>query len=100
MQPTKTLNVKIILASVRAGRFGDKPAKWIEEIAKSTEGLNVELIDLKDWQLPVFAQSVSPAYVTGSYGNADVDRWAGKIAEADAFIVVTPEYNHGYPATL
>ncbi len=100
MTPTNTLNVKIILASARAGRFGDKPAKWIEEIAKSTEGLNVELIDLKDWQLPVFAQPVSPAYVTGSYGNADVDRWAGKIAEADAFIVVTPEYNHGYPATL
>lgn len=95
-----SLNIKIILASVRNGRFGDKPAKWILNHAKKIDGIKVELLDLKDYQLPVFSEPVSPAYVKGKYGKKEVDAWAKKIADADGFIVVTPEYNHGYPATL
>lgn len=95
-----SLNIKIILASVRQGRFGDKPAKWITEIAKNTKGISVELLDLQDYQLPIFAEPTSPAYVKGDYSTAEVNRWAQKIAEADGFIVVTPEYNHGYPSSL
>lgn len=95
-----SLNIKIILASVRNGRFGDKPAEWITGIAKEKEGLSVELLDLKDYSLPVFQEAVSPAYVEGKYESAEVNRWAEKIAEADGFIVVTPEYNHGYPSSL
>lgn len=96
----KTLNIKIILASVRDGRFGDKPAEWIADIAKEAEGFSVELLDLKDYSLPIFAESVSPAYVEGDYSNPLVNRWSEKIASADGFIVVTPEYNHGYPSSL
>ncbi|MDP3988906.1 MAG: NAD(P)H-dependent oxidoreductase, partial [bacterium] len=88
------LHIKIILASVRQGRFGDKPAKWIAEIAKNTKGISVELLDLQDYQLPIFAEPISPAYIKGDYATAEVNRWAQKIAEADGFIVVTPEYNH------
>jgi len=95
-----SLNIKIILASVRDGRFGDKPAKWILGHAKKVDDIKVELLDLKDYQLPIFSDATSPAYVTGKYGKKEVDAWAKKIAEADGFIVVTPEYNHGYPATL
>ncbi len=95
-----SLNIKIILASVRDGRFGDKPAKWILGHAKKVDGIKAELLDLKDYQLPIFSDATSPAYVTGKYGKKEVDAWAKKIDEADGFIVVTPEYNHGYPATL
>lgn len=95
-----SLNIKIILASVREGRFGDKPAKWIFNIAKQQEGLSVELLDLKDYQLPIFAEAVSPAYVKDAYATIEVNHWAEKIAEADAFIIVTPEYNNGYPSSL
>ncbi|KKS31674.1 MAG: hypothetical protein UU93_C0015G0013 [Candidatus Amesbacteria bacterium GW2011_GWA2_42_12] len=94
------LNIKIILASVRDGRFGDKPAKWIFEMAKNFEGFTVELLDLKDYSLPIFSEAVSPAYVQGEYADSLVNRWAEKIASADGFIVVTPEYNHGYPSSL
>ena len=94
------LKIKVILASIRDGRFGDKPAKWVTEIAQKMDGISVELLDLKDYQLPMFADAVSPKSVEGSYGNSDVDAWATKIAEADGFVVVTPEYNHGYPASL
>lgn len=94
------LNIKIILASVRDGRFGDKPAKWIADIAKEIDGFSVELLDLKDYSLPLFAEAISPAYVEGDYSNPLTNHWAGKIDSADAFIVVTPEYNHGYPSSL
>lgn len=95
-----TLNIKIILASVRNGRFGDKPAGWIFDIASQIEGLSVELLDIKDYMFPVFAETTSPAYIEGAYSTPEINSWAEKIASADGFIVVTPEYNHGYPASL
>lgn len=94
------LNIKIILASVRDGRFGDKPAKWIADIAKEIDGFSAELLDLKDYSLPIFAEAVSPADVKGLYQNPLVNIWSEKIDSADAFIIVTPEYNHGYPSSL
>lgn len=95
-----TINIKIILASIRNNRFGDKPAKWIMERAQKLEGASVELLDLRDYQLPMFAEGVSPSHVVGDYEKPEVNRWAKKIAEADAFVIVTPEYNHGYPSAL
>ena len=94
------LNIKVILATVREGRFGDNPAKWITEKAKEVEDFNIELLDLKDYSLPIFAEAVSPADVKGVRANPLVNRWAEKISSADGFIVVTPEYNHGYPSSL
>jgi NAD(P)H-dependent FMN reductase len=94
------LKIKVILASIRNGRFGDKPAEWITELAKKVEGFSVELLDLKDYELPMFAEAVSPAYVKGDYEKPEVNKWAEKIAEADGFIIVIPEYNHGYPPSL
>ncbi|MCX6783118.1 MAG: NAD(P)H-dependent oxidoreductase [Candidatus Levybacteria bacterium] len=95
-----TLKIKVIVGSIREGRFGDKPAKWIVEQAKKVGGLSVELLDLRDYQLPMFAEGTSPAYIEGEYKTPEVNRWAKKIAEADGFIVVAPEYNHGYPSSL
>lgn len=94
------LNIKVILASVRDGRFGDKPAQWIVDIASKIEGFSVELLDLKEYSLPIFAEAVSPAQAGGVYSNPQVSRWAEKIAAADGFVVVTCEYNHGYPSSL
>jgi NAD(P)H-dependent FMN reductase len=94
------LKIKIILGSVREGRFGDKPAQWIFEKAKAHGGLDVELLDLKDYPLPLFAEPQVPAMVGGSYPNETAQKWAAKIGEADGFIFVTPEYNHGYSSVL
>lgn len=94
------MKIKIILASVRQGRFGDKPAAWLLEQAKQRTDAEFELLDLKDYQLPIFAEANLPSQANGVYVSPDVSRWAAKIAEADGFIVVTPEYNHGYPASL
>lgn len=94
------LNIKIILGSIRENRFGDKPTQWINDIAKTMPEISVEILDLKDYQLPIFAENISPAYVKGEYSIKGVNIWAKKIAEADGFIIVTPEYNHGYSSAL
>lgn len=94
------LNIKIILGSVREGRFGEYPAKWILEIASKDNDLNVELLDIKDFELPIFDSRISPANIEGLYNNPKIDKWADKIREADGFIIVTPEYNHGYSSAL
>ncbi|MFA6301233.1 MAG: NAD(P)H-dependent oxidoreductase [Candidatus Paceibacterota bacterium] len=94
------LKIKVILASIRSNRFGDKPAYWITALAEQIPEFSVELLDLKNYMLPMFAEVTSPAQVTGDYANPEVNKWAAKIAEADGFIFVTPEYNHGYPSSL
>jgi NAD(P)H-dependent FMN reductase len=93
------LNIQVILGSTRQNRFGDKPAHYIlGELAKRSD-VRAELVDLRDWPLPFFDHPVSPmrAKITEP---AIVAQWAAKVGEADGYVMVTPEYNHGYPAVL
>ena len=94
------LNVKLILGSTREQRFGDKVAHWMQELAKPHANLDVELLDLRDYPMPFFNEAISPSMVQGYYANEVVERFTRKIEEGDAFIFVTPEYNHGYSAVL
>lgn len=88
------------MGSTRQGRFVEQPAKWIyEELHKKTD-IEAELIDLRDWPLPFFDESVSPSMNKGKYENELAAKWAKKVGEADGYIFVTPEYNYGYPAVL
>lgn len=97
---THTLKLKIIIGTTREGRFSDKPGKWIFEKAKPLEGIDTEVLDLRDYPLPFLDTSVSPAYLNKNYKHDIVKKWSAKIDEADAFIIVTSEYNHGYPGVL
>ncbi len=95
------LNMKVIAGSTREGRFSDKAAAWIAEEIKKQEGVAVEVLDLRDYPLPFYTDPISPAMVKdGAYSNEMVRKWATKIREADAFIIVTPEYNHGTSGVL
>ncbi len=96
----KTLNIKVIVGSTRPNRFSEKPAQWIFEEAKKREGLDVELLDLRDYPMPFFNEAVSPSMSKESYSNEVVAKWKEKVKEADGYIIATPEYNHGYPAVL
>ena len=95
-----TTRIKVILGSTRQKRFGDKPAYWICEEARALRDVEVECLDLRDYPMPFFDEPMSPMWGNGSYHNAAVQRWADRIADGQAFVVVTPEYNHGYPAVL
>jgi len=95
-----TIKIKVILGTTRQRRFGDKPAHWILEEARALPDVDVELLDLRDYPLPFFEEPMSPMWSKGQYANPAVQRWADRIADGDAFIIVTGEYNHGYPAVL
>jgi NAD(P)H-dependent FMN reductase len=97
---TDLLHIKIILASTRRGRYGEKPAHWMLGELQKQDGVAAELLDLRDYPLPFFDEPVPPSMIKEPYANPAVQTWTKKIAEADAFIIVTPEYNHGYPAVL
>ena len=95
-----TLKIKIIVGSTRANRFSEKPTQWILELAKKRSDLDVELLDLRDYPLPFFEEAMPPGLAKDGYTTPAVVKWRDKIKEADGFIIVTPEYNHGYPAVL
>lgn len=96
----KTLNIKVIIGSTRQGRFSEKPAQWIFEEVKKLEGVEVELLDLRDYEMPFFDSPISPSMAKGQYSNETVKKWAEKINDGDAFIIVTPEYNHSTSGVL
>jgi NAD(P)H-dependent FMN reductase len=90
--------IGIVIGSTREGRFGERPAHWIHEIAKQRTDLAFELIDLRDHPLPFFNEPRSPRL--GPANNEAARHWAGKLATLDGLILVTPEYNHGPSAVL
>jgi NAD(P)H-dependent FMN reductase len=95
-----TLKLQIIMGSTRQGRFSDKVAKWLEKEANDLDGLSAESIDLRDWPLPFYDEIAGPAQLDGKYSVEIAKKWAAKINEADGYIIVTPEYNHGTSAVL
>src|SRR3989338_1132182 len=94
------INLKVILGSTRPKRFSERPGRWMHDEAKKRSNLAVEILDLRDYEMPFFNEPVSPSYKEKPYEHEAVVRWTAKIAEADAFIVIAPEYNHGYPSVL
>jgi NAD(P)H-dependent FMN reductase len=90
--------IQVILGSTRQGRAGEQVARWFTDLAADRPDLDVELVDLRDWPLPFFDSPVSPKRELSD--DPRVQAWAAKIAEADGFVFVTPEYNYGYPAVL
>ena len=91
-------NLQVILGSSRQGRFGDKVAGWFLEHTKGLDQTEVELLDLAAWQLPLLDSPVPPAARESE--DPRVQAWARTLEQADGYVLVTPEYNHGYPAVL
>jgi NAD(P)H-dependent FMN reductase len=90
--------IGIIIGSVREGRFADHPAKWILELARRRGSFEVELIDLRDYALPMFREALAPAW--GPSVEPAALRWQKKMAELDGYIFVAAEYNRGPSASL
>jgi len=90
--------IGIVIGSTREGRFADKPANWIYEIAKARGDIEVELIDLRDFPLPFFNEPASPAWAPSQSEIAQ--KWQKKVAGFDGFVFTAAEYNHGPTAVL
>jgi len=91
-------DLKIILASTRPGRVGLPVARWVEEEARRHGGFAVELVDLAEVNLPFMNEPHHPRL--RRYVHQHTRDWSEKVAEADAFVFVMPEYNYGYNAEL
>lgn len=94
------MKVGIILGSIREGRAGEQVAQWVYDRAQEHGGAEFELVDLKEYNVPLLTSGVHPAMANRDYGSAEVNRWGSKIDEFDAYIFVTPEYNHGVPGAF
>ena len=94
------MKIYIIVGSVRAGRTAIKVAHWAHKIIENFDysTVNVEIVDLKEWDLPMFAGANPP--LSGIYDQPKQQQWADKIAQGDGFIFISPEYNHGYSPAL
>lgn len=87
----RNLHLVVILGSVREGRFGPVPAHWFVEQARQHGRFDVDLIDLQETPLPLMLSETPPPELTAV---------TEKLDRADAFVVVTPEYNHSFPASV
>ncbi|MEV4420993.1 NAD(P)H-dependent oxidoreductase [Patulibacter sp. NPDC049589] len=92
--------IQVLLASTRTARFGERPAAWVVDRLGRREDLDVELVDLRDHPLPFYDLVKPPAHAGREYPDEATAAWAGTIDRADGYVIVTPEYNHGYPAAL
>ncbi len=99
MQPLK---LNIIVGTVRAGRAADTVARWVASRATQHGTFDVEVLDLRDWPLPLFAEGPGTIgdFADPSYSEPVVKAWNNKQQEADAVIFVTAEYNHSIPGVL
>lgn len=94
------MKVQIIIGSTRPGRTTARLAEWIFNEAKTLEGVEAELVDLADYDLPFMNEPKSPRYNPQRDLDEATKRWIAKIAEGDAYIFVTSEYNHSIPGVL
>jgi NAD(P)H-dependent FMN reductase len=94
------VRIAVIIGSTRPERFGEIPATWIADRLAARGDLDVAVVDLRDYPLPFFAEAQSPARTGRDYRTSEMARWGRTIDAADGYVIVTPEYNHGYPAAL
>jgi len=92
------LKVAIIIGSTRPGRKAEVVARWVDDIASKRNDAAFEIVDIKDFNLPLLDEPVPAAM--GQYSQPHTKAWAAKIEQFDAFVFVTPEYNHGPSAAL
>jgi NAD(P)H-dependent FMN reductase len=93
--------ISVIVGSTRQSRFSEKPARWIFQHLQRRDGIEAQLLDLRDFPMPFFDDPVPPASPgRAPYEHEMVKQWTAKIAASDGFVFVTPEYNYGPPAVL
>ncbi|MHB1072112.1 MAG: NADPH-dependent FMN reductase [Gemmatimonadaceae bacterium] len=93
-----TLKVQVIAASTREGRKGFPVAQWAMDQVRAHAKFDAELVDLREVALPLFDEPKHPRFA--DYAHEHTRRWSAIVQRADAFVFVTPEYDHGPPASL
>ena len=92
------IKIAIIVGSARPGRKGEAVAKWVYEVSRKRSDAEFELVDIKDFNLPLLDEPMPP--IMGQYSKPHTKTWAAKVGSFDAYVFVTPEYNHGTSGAL
>lgn len=93
------MNIPVILGSVREGRMSIHPAKLMVQKIQAL-GHQPQLVDFKEIPLPFMNSSLEPSKLNKKYPDPNIQAWSGIADAADAFVIVAPEYNHGYSGVL
>ena len=93
------IRVAVIIGSTRPGRNTEAVAKWVYEIARQRQDAEYELVDIADFNLPLLDEPIPPS-LGQPYSKPHTQAWSAKIDSFDAYVFVTPEYNHGVPGAL
>lgn len=94
------MKLAIIIGATRQGRKTPQQAKWVANTAKQIKSIEAELVDLKDYPMPFFDEPISPRYNQDRQIDPAVKPWLAKLEAFDAYVFVTPEYNHSVPGVL
>lgn len=94
------MKLAIVVGTTREGRQTVKQAQWVLNTAQQDEDIEAEIVDLKDFPMPFMEEPVSPRYNPNRVIDPAVKPWLSKLEEFDAYIFVTPEYNHSIPGVL
>src|ERR1700712_623218 len=98
--PSSTIHLLLVVASTRTGRFADLPLAWLQERLGARNEFDVEVLDARDHPLPYYDLPRPPALAHREY-STDAERAVGvRLDAADALLVLTNEFNHGYSAAL
>lgn len=92
--------IQIVVGTTRPGRFSEKPVAWVVDRLGDRDDLRFEVVDLRDHPLPMYESAVPPARAQRAYDDERVTRLGEVLDRADGYLIVTSEYNHGYPAVL
>jgi NAD(P)H-dependent FMN reductase len=92
------LKVGIVTGSTRPGRKSEAVARWVYDLAQGRTDAAFELVDIADYDLPLLDEPLPPSF--GQYAHEHTKRWAEKIGSFDAYVFVTPEYNHSTSGAL
>lgn len=94
------MKLQIIVGATRSGRITDRVAKWVAKEAENLADTQVEVVDLVDYPMSFFDEAISPQYNPNRTPTPEVKKWLDKVGQADAFVLVTPEYNRSTSAVL
>ena len=92
------IKIAIIVGSTRPGRNGEAVAKWVYEVSKKRSDAEFELVDIKDFNLPLLDEPLPPSL--GRYSLGHTKAWSEAVDGFDGYIFVTGEYNHSIPGAL
>lgn len=93
-----SLKLHTVICSTRPGRVGPSVARWFHEFAREHGAFEASLVDLADFELPVYDEPQHP--LLQKYEKEHTRRWSASVAAADAYVFVTPEYNYGPPPSF